>query len=77
MAMRERREIRLWGDNLGAEGPTQTGQRQGRRSGKRRGLGQGEVYEDHCALHDKPAVKAGSGSQSRDMSSGRGAKQPL
>ena len=35
MAMAERREIRLWGANLGAEGSTHTGHRQGRRLGKR------------------------------------------
>ena len=35
MAMAEGREIRLWGAKLGAEGPTHTSHRQGRRLGKR------------------------------------------
>jgi hypothetical protein len=35
MEMAERQEIRLWEANLGAEGSTRTGHRQGRRLGKR------------------------------------------
>ena len=34
MAMAERREIRLWEANLGAEGSTHTGHRQGQRLGE-------------------------------------------
>ena len=34
MAMAERREIRLWRANLGAEGSTHAGRRKGRRLGK-------------------------------------------